>query len=297
MGEIFTESQLAYLDDQLNNWFMILALIFLSIEMIIYKRKGKLTKDLVFDTLTNFITLGFFILIGYFIAGYLLINSYFHIYEYWSLFEIESNLGMLILCVVLADFIYYWEHRFMHRFGLGWATHAVHHSSPNFNISVAYRFGPLDGVLPFVFHFPLVFLGFNPIMIFFAEIIVQLYQTALHTELIGKLPRPIEYVMNTFSHHRVHHGSNEQYLDKNYAGIFIVWDRIFGTFEEEQEKVVYGLTKPINSVNPFYVFFHGLQDLGKQVFKSKSLFESVLYIIKPPGWEAKLPINEIETKN
>ncbi len=137
----------------------------------------------------------------------------------------------------------------MHRVNLLWATHSVHHSSPFFNISVAYRFGPMDGVWPIFFHLPLVFLGFNPFVVFFAEMFVQLFQTALHTEAVKKLPRPFEWIFNTPSHHRVHHASNRKYLDANYAGIFIIWDRLFGTFVKEDEKIVYGLVKPIPEIN------------------------------------------------
>ena len=112
-------------------------------------------------------------------------------------------------------------------------------------------------------------MGFDPIVVFFAEAFVQLYQTLLHTEAIGKLPRPVEAVMNTPSHHRVHHGSNPQYIDKNYAGVFIVWDRLFGTFEKEREKVVYGVKPPLATANPVVVFLHGFARLGRQMASAK----------------------------
>lgn len=171
----------------------------------------------------------------------------------------------------------------MHRVNFAWSTHTVHHSSPHFNISVAYRFGPLDGFFPVFFHLPLVLLGFNPFVVFFAETMVQLYQTALHTEFFKKLPKPIEAIMNTPSHHRVHHGSNEKYLDTNYAGIFIIWDRMFGTFAEEDEKVVYGLVKPINSVNPFIAFLHGFWRLGQDFVSAKGLKGKLIALFAPPG--------------
>ena len=170
------------------------------------------------------------------------------------------------------------------RVGIAWASHTVHHSSPNFNISVAYRFGPMDDLWPVFFHIPLVLVGFNPFVVFFAEVFVQLYQTALHTEVIGKLPRPIEGIMNTPSHHRVHHGANDEYIDKNYGGIFIIWDRMFGTFAEEKDEVVYGITKPIDSVNPFVVFFHGLTRLWQEVRDTEGLRNKFALLIKPPGW-------------
>ena len=157
----------------------------------------------------------------------------------------------------------------MHRVNLGWATHTVHHSSQHFNISVAYRFGPMDAVWPLFFSVNLVLLGFNPFVVFFAEAIVQLYQTVLHTEAVKKLPRPIEYLFNTPSHHRVHHGVNRQDWDKNYAGILIIWDRLFGTFEAEQEPVRYGVSEPVNSANPITIFLHGFYRLARDIGASR----------------------------
>ncbi len=111
--------------------------------------------------------------------------------------------------------------------------------------------------MPLFFHLPLAFLGFNPLVIFLAEMTVQVYQTLLHTEVVKNLPRPIEIIFNTPSRHPVHHGSNPQYIDKNYAVIFIIWDKIFGTFEPEQEKVIYGITQLIETVNALKIFFFG----------------------------------------
>lgn len=166
--------------------------------------------------------------------------------------------------------------------GFAWGTHSVHHSSPYFNISVAYRFGPLDGVIALIFHLPLAALGFNPFIIFLSQAIVLLYQTFLHTETIGKLPIPIEMIFNTPSHHRVHHGRNSQYIDKNYAGMFIIWDKMFNTFAEEQEQVDYGITRPIDSVNPLIVFFHGYTRLFTRMREAKGLKNSLATLIYPP---------------
>lgn len=167
------------------------------------------------------------------------------------------------------------------------ATHTVHHSSPFFNISVAYRFGPFDRIFAVLFQIPLILLGFNPILVLFAEKFVQLFQTMLHTELIKKFPSFIEFIFNTPSHHRVHHGSNPQYIDKNYAGIFIIWDRMFGTFEKEEEKVNYGIVPPINSNNPFKVFFHGFTRLFYKIGKQESFKDKILCFVKPPSWKYK----------
>jgi len=122
-------------------------------------------------------------------------------------------------------------------------------------------------------------------VVFFAEMFVQIYQTLLHTEAIKKLPKPVEAVMNTPSHHRVHHGSNKAYLDKNYGGIFIIWDRLFGSFAREDEPVVYGLVKPINSINPLVAFFHGFYRVGKNIVTAKGLRNKIMYFVGPPDWK------------
>ncbi|MCG8359854.1 MAG: sterol desaturase family protein [Kiloniellales bacterium] len=279
----FSDFEIYAWEELLGDWFFVASLALLLLEFTRLLLKKALTWKVAGDTVTNFITYAAFIGLYYGLAGTFTVATFYYFHEHFSLTQIPTTLGSVILCVVLADFVYYWEHRFMHKVGFGWATHTVHHSSPYFNISVAYRFGPLDGLVPVFFHLPLAIAGFNPLVIFLAEAVVQLYQTALHTELVGKLPKPIEAVMNTPSHHRVHHGSNPQYLDKNYAGIFIVWDKLFGTFEEEREKVVYGIIDPIESVNPFVVFFHGFTRLAHQVTAAKGLGAKLGCLLRPPG--------------
>ena len=278
-----SESALYEWEQFFGDWFFVIALVFLVFELVRYLLLKRATWKLMGDTLTNFITLAFYISLGIFVFAAFYVSVFFYFHQF-ALFDVGINWATVLICVVLADLAYYWEHRFMHRVGIAWATHTVHHSSPNFNISVAYRFGPMDDLWPVFFHIPLVLIGFNPFVVFFAEVFVQLYQTALHTEAIGKLPRPIEAVMNTPSHHRVHHGANDEYIDKNYGGIFIIWDRIFGTFAVEKEKVVYGITRPIDSVNPFVVFLHGLVRLGKKLRDADGLTNKLAVLIKPPGW-------------
>jgi hypothetical protein len=124
-------------------------------------------------------------------------------------------------------------------------------------------------------------------LILFAATMVQLFQTVLHTETVGKLPAFIEAIFNTPSHHRVHHGSNRRYIDKNYAGILIIWDRMFGTFEPESETVIYGVNPPINSFNPLVVFGHGFAKLGHQIWHAKGFGTKLGYLIQPPGWQPK----------
>ena len=275
-------SRLADLEQVLSDWFFVFSLAFLAVELVRYALKKQLSWSVASDTATNFVTQLLFIAVSavLFFSFYISALSYFH---QWALVEIPTNWWTLAACIVIADFAYYWEHRFSHRVALAWATHTVHHSSPYFNMSVAYRFGPMDAFWPIFFHVPIVLLGFSPFAVIFAEAIVLLYQTVLHTEVIGKLPRPIEAVFNTPSHHRVHHGSNDAYIDKNYGGILIVWDRLFGTFAEEREAVVFGITKPLGTANPLVVFFHGLKLLLRDVVKARGLTGILAVLIRPPG--------------
>ncbi|MFO0681601.1 MAG: sterol desaturase family protein [Sandaracinus sp.] len=181
------------------------------------------------------------------------------------------------------DFAYYWHHRWEHEVRLFWASHVSHHSSQKYNLSTALR-QPWTPVLGILLYPPLALLGVRPWMILVAGGFNLLYQFWVHTEAIGKLPRAFEWVFNTPSHHRVHHGSNGAYLDKNHGGIFIVWDRMFGTFEEERERVVYGLTKNIATYNPFRIGFHEYAAMFRDVARAKSLREAWGYTFGPPGW-------------
>lgn len=286
----FLSKKLDWVD--VNDWFYLfndLSLIyiilpFFVLELIRYTYLKRLNKNLVLDSVANVMTFGAFFLIEILLGLLAITKLYFWVYQNLSLPPLELNWATLFMCILLADFAYYWEHRMMHRIGIGWATHTVHHSSPHFNMSVAYRFGPLDAIMPIVFSLPLVMLGFDPILVLLSEVFVQVFQTLLHTEIIGKLTKPVEFIFNTPSHHRVHHGSNRQYWDKNYAGILIIWDRMLGTFEPEKEKVVYGISEPLNSVNPIKVFFHGIARFFLKLKRIDGLNNKILAFIKPPDW-------------
>lgn len=279
-------------EEALASWFFLLSLAFLGFEVVRYLVLKQFKWALLGDTLANFATQIMFLVITYGLMGGLYLATYAFAAQF-ALFDIPTSLAIVLVCLVLADLAYYWEHRALHRINLLWATHSTHHSSPFFNISVAYRFGPLDGLWPIFFHLPLVLIGFDPFLVFFCELVVQLFQTALHTEAVKKLPRPIEWLFNTPSHHRVHHGSNPQYIDKNYGGILIIWDRMFGTFAEEKEPVTYGLVEPLPELNtpgrtlaaPFVAFFHGFTRLAEKVASARSLRQVWLSIFGTPEWQ------------
>ncbi|MEM9495253.1 MAG: sterol desaturase family protein [Pseudomonadota bacterium] len=286
-----SEPDIKHVEALLNEWFFVVTAVFLTFELIRYVVIREFKWSLIGDTLANFLTYAGSIAIAIFLLGGFYLAAYFAASQV-ALFSIQTNLATVLICIVLADLAYYWEHRFLHRVNAAWATHSTHHSSPFFNISVAFRFGPLDALWPILFHIPLVMIGFNPVVVFFSEAFVLIFQTLLHTEAIKKLPRPFEWIFNTPSHHRVHHGANAKYLDANYAGMFIIWDRLFGTFVEEDEAPVYGLVEPIPEINsfprllasPFVAFFHGFYRVWKKVADAKSPREKRMALFGPPEW-------------
>jgi sterol desaturase/sphingolipid hydroxylase (fatty acid hydroxylase superfamily) len=186
----------------------------------------------------------------------------------------------------LDDLAYYWFHRISHEVRVFWASHVVHHSSQYFNLSTALRqtWVPMTY---FPFWMPIALLGFKPWMIFAQQAVSLAYQFWIHTERIGKLPRPFEFLFNTPSHHRVHHGANDLYLDRNYAGILIIWDRMFGTFQGEEEKVRYGLTKNIRWFSPPKVAFHEYIAVWRDVRGATTWRDRLGYVFGGPGWAPK----------
>lgn len=174
------------------------------------------------------------------------------------------------LLFFVDDFLYYWFHRISHESRLFWNFHVVHHSSEQYNLSVAVRQSWFGGLLHWVFYAPAMLLGFAPWMFLIMHGFNLIYQFWIHTKFIQNLG-PLEYVLNTPSHHRVHHGVNDQYLDKNYAGALIIWDRMFGTFVTETEEPRYGIVKPVNSFNPLWINTHGWFEMIAAMKERKTL--------------------------
>ena len=202
------------------------------------------------------------------------------------LFEIGWAWWAFILCFILDDFAYYWAHRTGHRVRWFWASHVNHHSSQHYNLSTALRQTWTGFIaLSFIFRIPLAFIGFHPAMIAFCGAINLIYQFWIHTEAIGRLPKWFETVMNTPSHHRVHHATNPRYLDKNYAGTFIVWDKMFGTFapEVDGERIRYGIVKQLGSFNLLWSVFHEWVGIARDVW-SAPWRHKFSYMWRPPGW-------------
>ena len=205
----------------------------------------------------------------------------------FRLFDISWAWYWFVLAFVIDDLFYYAFHRAAHRVRWFWASHVIHHSSQHYNLSTALRqtwTGYLS--LAFLFRLPLFLIGFPPAMIFFVAGLNLIYQFWIHTEVIGRMPRWFEAVMNTPSHHRVHHATNPRYLDRNYAGVFIVWDKWFGTFEHERDddRPRYGIVKNLGSFNILWAATHEWIGIAKDVWHAPNWGARVRYMLKPPGW-------------
>ncbi len=207
-------------------------------------------------------------------------GAFYFVYEYlhreYALFDIRANVWGWVALLVATDFVWYWYHRLAHEINVFWAVHVVHHQSDDFNYTVSARITVFQAVVRTGFWAILPIIGFPAEMITSVLLIHGLYPFFIHTRTIGKLGW-LEYVLVTPSHHRVHHASNPQYLDRNYGDMFIIWDKLFGTFAEEQEEPVYGLTKPLDSHSFLWQHFHGL-------------LEVLVAAKRAAGWRAKVAI-------
>lgn len=224
------------------------------------------------------------VLVG-FVTKAMIFALFTFLYEY-RIFDLNENTWWYWVLLFFADdFSYYWFHRTAHNVNWFWASHVVHHSSQHYNLAAALRqtwTGNLTGSFLFWAWMPLV--GFHPVWILFMQQISLIYQFWIHTETVHKLPKFFEFVLNTPSHHRVHHGSDVKYLDRNHGGILIIWDRLFGSFQPEEERPSYGLTKNIDSFNPVIVALKTWKELFAAAIRSGSFKNGFNYFIQPPGW-------------
>ena len=202
----------------------------------------------------------------------------------FALFHLGYAWWVWVLAFFADEFSYYWFHRTSHECRLFWASHVVHHSSQRYNLGTALRQSWTGSLTGWIFWMWMPLVGFTPVMIMTMQSISLIYQYWVHTELIRSTGL-LENVINTPSHHRVHHGSNPQYIDRNHGGTLIIWDRIFGTFEPEDERVVYGLTKNIQTYNPVRIAFHEWADIARDLRRARSWREGWMYVFGRPGWK------------
>ncbi len=229
------------------------------------------------NILIGFVSVGFGFLFGLFISviyetAYGFAPFKFPADAWWS----------WVVLFFVDDFAYYWFHRISHETRLFWNFHVVHHSSEEYNLSVAVRQSWFSGLLHWIFYAPLMLLGFAPWMFVVMHGFNLIYQFWIHTKLIDRLG-PLELIFNTPSHHRVHHGVNEPYLDRNYAGVLIIWDRLFGSFVSETEEPRYGIIKPIKSFNPLWINTHGWVEMWQAMRERKSLMGKLRCVFGSPN--------------
>lgn len=231
-----------------------------------------------------------------------LILFYWYIYNHWRLFEMPNTVIVWVTLFVAIDFFYYWFHRTVHEVNIFWGTHIVHHQSEEYNLTVALRQSIFQSFISTFFYLPLALMGFHPATFLMLNSFQTLYQFWIHTKLIDKMPSWFEFFLNTPSHHRVHHGRNPKYIDKNHGGTLIIFDRMFGTFQLEEETVVYGVTKNLNSWNPLWANFDYYRDVLLDLKHMPTWKDRFLLLINKPGWQPdsmggprKVPIIENQT--
>ncbi|MBB5017037.1 sterol desaturase/sphingolipid hydroxylase (fatty acid hydroxylase superfamily) [Chitinivorax tropicus] len=219
-------------------------------------------------------------------------TAYLWVYQHGPQWVAMPNPWGVVCLFILQDFLYYWFHRASHRIRWMWASHVVHHSSERMNFSTAFRQSltyPLSGM--WLFWLPLAWVGFPPEWVILAVGLSLAYQFFVHTQAVGKLGW-VEWIFNTPSHHRAHHGRNPQYIDKNYAGVLIIWDRLFGTFEAEVAPPDYGIIRPIHSHNPLLLTFHEWRDMLQAAWQ----YHDLRFLWKPPEWSRDQPNGQIPPK-
>ncbi|MBD1557822.1 sterol desaturase family protein [Vibrio sp. S9_S30] len=270
-------------------WLLIalapLFIVCILVEYVIGQKKGKLPDNAAYklpEVACNVALAGMHQFADL-LTGLMVAQLYLWLFG-WRLLDIEMGLASFLVLAVLQDFCYYWFHRASHRIRWMWAAHVAHHSSERMNFSTAFRQSfmyPLAGM--WVFWLPLVIIGFDPKWVVFVVLLNLGLQFFVHTQWVRTLGI-LESVFNTPSHHRVHHGRNPQYIDKNYAGVLIIWDKLFGTFEPEVETVRYGISKPVNSFNPLVVTFHEWRDMFKEASqKDLSVQQRFKALFSPPS--------------
>jgi alkylglycerol monooxygenase len=208
---------------------------------------------------------------------------YLWAYDHARLFTLPNGPLTWVMTFLLVDLLYYWFHRLSHEVNFLWAAHIVHHQSEEYNLSVALRQSWWQGLFSFWFYIPIALLGVHPLTIVTVAAFVTLYQFWIHTKALDKLG-PIEWLFNTPSHHRVHHGSDPKYIDRNHAGTLIIWDKLFGTYQVEEEEPIYGITTPLRTWDPVQANFHYYRDLWQLAARCSQWQDKLRVFLKPPGW-------------
>ena len=263
--------------------FFFLAILLEILAIKFLKTNGTIdTKDnsvSIFMGLTSVITNG--------LSAFITLNVLFW-FEQFQITKFPLTIWTVIICFILDDLRYYTHHRIVHRCRWGWAMHVTHHSSNRISLAVALRQGWTKHFTGTMYlKIPLILIGFDPVLVIFCGAMNAIYQFFIHTETVRKLPNWVEAIFNTPSHHRVHHGKNPKFLDKNYAGTLIIWDKLFNTFAEEDKDQFpdYGLVKDLETFNPIKIAFHEYWNILKDMLRTDiSIKQKFFYLFAPPGW-------------
>lgn len=265
---------------QLIIWAVPVMLFFTAIEYYIsYKEDREIYQN---TELLGSIFVGLGNILSNLITKVILFYMVVYVYNFVP-WRMALHWWMFFPAYILLDLCSYWAHRISHEQRFWWCTHITHHSGNKYNLAVSFRLSWIQQ-FKIIFLLPMAIFGFHPLIFFVANQVAVLFQFWVHTEYVPKLHPWIEYIIATPSNHRVHHGSQEKYLDKNYGASFIIWDRIFGTYQPEEERAIYGLTTPIPySANPIYLNFHEVKDIYHDVKQAKTFREKLFYIFGSPS--------------
>ena len=282
-GEIY-EKICPYMPEAVNYIIYSIPVFFLLIGIeLLFDKLNKTGYYRLNDALTN-INAGITEQVtGAFLKAFV-VGIYLWLFDHYRFFTVPDTILTWVFLFIAVDFFYYWFHRLAHEVNVLWGGHVVHHQSEEYNLSVALRQGAFQKFGSFLFYLPLALLGFNPVLFIVVSQFQTLYQFWIHTKTIKLLPAPIEYIFNTPSHHRVHHGRNPKYIDKNHGGTLIIWDRLFGTFQKEEEEVIYGITKPLNTWNPIRAQLDFWKDLAQDLRGTHKFTDKLKLLFLPPGW-------------
>ncbi|MBP6661291.1 MAG: sterol desaturase family protein [Chitinophagales bacterium] len=249
------------------------------------------------DALTN-LNIGVSHLLFKLLTTGLMLGAYVLVLENFAVLNL-SGVTAYIVVLILFDFCFYWAHRFGHEVNLFWGAHVVHHQSEEYNLTVALRQSWIHSLLAFIFFLPIAFLGVDVLTLGICASINSFFQFWIHTKAIDKMPKWFEAIFNTPSHHRVHHGVNPKYIDKNHAGMFIIWDKLFGTFQEEIEEPTYGVTTQLKSWNPAWANVEYYVTMFRNAKAFPKVSDKLKYIVAKPGWQpaelgGQIPIPEVD---
>lgn len=218
------------------------------------------------------------------LVAFIIMKGFSWLHTNFGFTEFKPSITTYVLCFIGVDFLFYWFHRMGHSINFLWAAHMPHHSTEELNYAVALRASVTQRIMSFLFYWPLVVVGFTPVMVIEVVAFHLVLQFVPHTRVVPKMPKWIESWMNTPSHHRVHHGLNRQYLDKNYGGFLIIWDKLFGTWEEEVEEVFYGVTRPTRTWDPTAINMQWWKYLWQDAVNTPRLIDKIKVWFMPLGW-------------